>query len=413
MNKICYLILFALIFPNLVSAQTDSSRVKSLADSIANLYERYLSLELSVNERTKDKLNQLEDRYKVIENQTKGNSERLNQISDKDRRTLKTIYENHKLSIVATANYMDAVNDGLNALEFSVSSLDYSNSIFELNNPTNTDLGFSLDKAMLKIIDQKIIKGKFGKKFGGKFRAIISNIINNPIINNPITKAIVSTVPAVSSISSVFNMVNTVAVENEDIGTQALKEFNQEIQKYVAHYEALAKASRDLDFNLSNLKLKTESVRNVASNFVRQSVIDLYTPDGAPDMSSQDMNSVIKKYYNYAHVTQFIIKLENVHNNNYNYLAQRLVFPVVGRSKVSFIGEEVEKLFSEYLTTLNIYHESIKVILQNATKLSEDPSKITQKTTDLDKRYDRLIASYKKNVNLENIKALEDNIPRF
>ena len=396
MKKICYLILFGLLCPHMVSAQTDSLRIKSIADSIANLYERYLSLETSVKEDNKGKLSKLEEKYKVLENQSKGNTERLNQISDKDRRTLKTIYENNRLSIVATANYMDAVNDGLNALEFSVSSLDYSNSIFELNNPTNTDLGFSLDKAMLKIIDQKIIKGKFGKKFGNKFRAIITNIINNPIVNNPITKAIVSTVPAVSSISSVFNMVNTVAIENDDIGTQSLKEFNQEIQKYVAHYEALAKASRDLDFNLSNLKLKAESVRKVTSNFVRQSVVDLYTPDSAPDMSEMDMNSIIKQYYNYADVTEFVRKLENMHNNNYNYLAQRLVFPVVGRSKVSFIGEEVEKLYSEYLTTLNIYHESIKVILNNATKLSDDANKIAQKITDLDGRYQKLTESYKK-----------------
>ncbi|MDX2304122.1 MAG: hypothetical protein NW226_15055 [Microscillaceae bacterium] len=413
MKKLSFLLLFALISPTLLLAQNDSLRIKMLSDSIANLYERYLSLEGAVDANSKSKITKIEDKIKVLENQAQGNTEQLSKISDEDRRTLKTIYENNKLSIVATANYMDAVNDGLNALEFTVSSLDYSNSIFELNNPTNTDLGFSLDKAMLKIVDDKILNSKFGKKFGSKFKTIISSIINNPIINNPITKAIVSTVPAVSSISSVFNMVNTVAIENEDIGAEALKEFNKEIQKYVAHYEALAKASRDLDFNLSSLKLKTESVRKLTNNFVRQSVTDLYTPDGAPDMSKIDMNVIIKQYYNYAKVTEYIMKLEQLNNNNYNYLSKRLVFPVVGRSKVAFIGEEIEKLYSEYQTTLNTYHENVKVILNNATTLSDDKAKITQKVNDLDTRYTRLIESYVRNVNIANIKALEDNIPRY
>lgn len=413
MKKLSFLLLFALISPTLLLAQNDSLRIKMLSDSIANLYERYLSLEGTLDANSKSKITKIEDKIKVLENQAQGNTEQLSKISDEDRRTLKTIYENNKLSIVATANYMDAVNDGLNALEFTVSSLDYSNSIFELNNPTNTDLGFSLDKAMLKIVDDKILNSKFGKKFGSKFKTIISSIINNPIINNPITKAIVSTVPAVSSISSVFNMVNTVAIENEDIGAEALKEFNKEIQKYVAHYEALAKASRDLDFNLSSLKLKTESVRKLTNNFVRQSVTDLYTPDGAPDMSKIDMNVTIKQYYNYAKVTEYIMKLEQLHNNNYNYLSKRLVFPVVGRSKVAFIGEEIEKLYSEYQTTLNTYHENVKVILNNATTLSDDKAKITQKVNDLDTRYTRLIESYVRNVNIANIKALEDNIPRY
>ncbi|MEO1654812.1 MAG: hypothetical protein AAFU64_14795, partial [Bacteroidota bacterium] len=299
MKKVVLIFSFFLLVPFSASAQLDSLKVIFLADSLSQLYEKYFSI-LESDKDNLNRFNNINEKLKVLENQSQGNSEQISKITEEDKRSLQTIYEKNRLSIIAVANYMDAVNDALNALEFSVSSFDYSNSIFELNNPTNTDLGFSLDKAMLKIVDQKIIKGKFGKKFGFKLRGIISSIINNPIINNPITKAIVSTVPAVSSISSVFNVVNTVAVTEPEIGTQALKEFNDEIQKYVAHYEALAKASRELDFNLNNLKLKSESLRNLATNFVRQGVVDLYTPAGAPNMSDIDMNDIVNQYYNYA-----------------------------------------------------------------------------------------------------------------
>ncbi|MCU0445134.1 MAG: hypothetical protein MUE85_09460 [Microscillaceae bacterium] len=421
MKKTTLILFFLLASSSLVFAQrADSLRIKILSDSINKLYERYFKIEEStdnVQKKVNNALTSIEGKVKVLENQAQGQAEKLSQITDEDKRTVKTIYEKSRLSIVATANLMDAINTSLNALEFSVSSLDYSNSIFELNNPTNNDLGFSLDKAVLKIMDERIIKGKFGKRFGDRLRTVVSSIINNPIvnpiINNPITKAIVSTVPAVNSLSSVFNVVNSLAVTEPDLPADALKNFNQDLQRYVAHYEALAKASRDLDFNLVNLKLKSESVRKLATNYVRQSVEDLYTRDGVKNLPNLDMNTLVKRFYNYASVTEFIKGVEKESNNNYNFLSKRLVYPIIGRSKVAFINEEVEKLYNEYVTTLSNYHNNVITILNNATKLSDDQNKITAKIYDLDNRYKNLVQAYEKNVDLPNIKALEDNIPRY
>jgi hypothetical protein len=417
MKKISLIFLFLMASQTLVFAQrADSLRLKVLSDSINKIYERYFKIEEStenVQKKVNNALTSIEGKVKVLENQAQGQAEKLSQITDDDKRTVKTIYEKSRMSIVATANLMDAINTSLNALEFSVSSLDYSNSIFELNNPTNTDLGFSLDKAVLKIMEERIIKGKFGKRFGDRLRTVVSNIINSPIINNSITKAIVSTVPAVNSLTSVFNVINTLGVSEPDLQTDALKNFNQDLQRYVSHYEALAKASRDLDFNLASLKLKSESVRKLATNYVRQSVEDLYTRDGVKNLPNLDMNTLVKRHYNYASVMEFIKSIEKESNNNYSFLSKRLVYPIVGRSKVAFINEEVEKLYNEYVTTLSNYHNNVITILNNATKLSDDQAKVTAKIYDLDNRYKNLVQAYEKNVDLPNIKALEDNIPRY
>ncbi len=413
-----FFVLLLLVPPTQAQTQSklDSILISNLADTLTDLYKRYFAIQEnseSEQQRFRNVLTVLEDKLKLLENQALGNSEQIEQITSEDLRTKKTIYEKNRLGIIATANYMDAVNDGLNALEFTVNSLDYSTSIFALNNPTNTDLGFSLEESILQIVDQKIIKGKFGTKFGGKLRSILSGIINNPIINNPITKAITSTVPAVSSITSVFNVVNSVALGQRDINQQALNDFNTELQKYVAHYEALAKASQELDFNLASLRLKTASVRGLALNFVKESLTDLYTPEEVPNLEGLDMNTIIQKYYTYARVSQYVQNLERTHQYDYDYLSQRVIFPVVGRSKVSFIYEEIGKLYSDYVTTLTSYHKTIQEILQNAIKLSKEPKKVAQKTEDLNQRFEALLKSYQKNVDMENIKALVDNIPRF
>ncbi|GAB4400810.1 MAG: hypothetical protein OHK0053_22780 [Microscillaceae bacterium] len=426
MKQITFLLtgIWMLVLPEAaLRAQSDSARIKILSDSLANLYERYFRLEQmaeGVETRVNSSLKNIEDKYRLVENQSRGNAEQLQRITSEDLRSDQVLYERNRLSIMATASFMDAVNISLNALEFSVSSLDYSNSIFELNNPTNTDLGFSLDKAVLRIVDEKIINGKFAKKFGDKLRGVISGILNNPIvspiINNPITKAVFSTfstVPAVSSISSVFNVVNSFAVSQEEINAATLRDFSKELQKYVAHYEALAKASRDLDFNLANLKLKSESVRKLSANFVRQSVTDVYTEAELAPAKDYDMNRLVKEFYNYARVSEYIRRAEAQNNNNFSVLYKRFVFPVVNRSKAAFINEEVEKLYNEYLTTLSSYHKNILAILENATGLSEAPEKIALKIADLNRRYQTLIDAYQKSVDVENLKDLEENIPRF
>jgi hypothetical protein len=416
MKKSILILLIYIPWGGHLLAQNDSLRVKVLSDSLTSLYERYFNIEKNTTQvqgKLSNDLKNFNDKIKKLENQTEGNSEQLAKMSDADRRTSQTIYENNRLSFLATANYMDGVNNSLNALEFSVSSLDYSNSIFELNNPTNTDLGFSLDKVVIKLMNEKVLTPKAEKKFGSKLRSIVTNILNNPLVNNPITKALVSTVPAVSSIVSVFDVVNSAAVSNVEIEAQSLLDFNKGLQKYVGHYEALAKASKDLEFNLGNLKLKAESVRKLASNFAKESVIDLYTRQNAPNMTSLDMNTIIKKHFNYPIVSEYIGQLEKSNNHNYPVLAKRVMFPLTGRSKISFIGEELEKLYNEYLATLSNYHNSIIVILNNANGLSEDQSKIAQKIYDLDKRYKALIESYEKNVNIENLRSLESNVPRY
>lgn len=410
--------------PQIVQAQSDSLRVKALSDSVANLYERYFLLEKESKEakeaveKVKD-LGNLENKFKVLENQAQANSEVLSKIDKEAFLDKKTKYENSKNTILAVSDYMNEVNNALNTMEVSFTALDYANSIMELNNPTNSDLGFSLDKVVVKLVEDKIINtsGKFGRKFGDRLKSIVSGIINNPIINNPITKGIVntiSTVPAVSSITSVFNVVNSLAVNNDEIGVNVLRNFSGDLQKYVQHYEALAQASQSLTSGINDLKVKSESVRKIATNFAKQSVSELYQAD-MPDISEQNLNDVIKKHYNYREANRYIASLEQKYQQDYGKLSDRVVFSSVGRNKVAFLGEEVERLYNEYLSTLKNYHERVLNILKNAqeNKLSEKQDAILNKRLSLETQYENLVKTYERSVGIENLRRLSERIPRF
>lgn len=406
------------------NAQTEA-RLKSISDSIAQLYERYFKLSEASDVTQKNltsTVTNLENKYKAVENQSQANAEKLNKFVEDDKVNAKTMYEKSKLSFINTATFMESVDNGLKDLNSAISSFAYAANITKLNNPTNNELGFSLDKAVIKIVEEKILSAnKGGKKFGEKLKDIIRGVVNfpliSPIVNNPLTQSIVnsfsnSTVPAVSSISSVYNIITGLAVNESSISSESLKNFTVELQKYVQHYEALAKASTSLETNLTSLRLKIESVRKIAQNFTQQSIIDVYTADGLPDLSKMTLSEMTKKYFNYRSVNEYIGGLEGNSNKNYNYLSRRLVFPILGRNKASFIMEELDKLHNEYLATLQSYHENVLGVLNNATQLSEDPKAILTKTNELQTQFEQVHKTYTEDIDINTIKGLESNIPR-
>ncbi|TAE66695.1 MAG: hypothetical protein EAZ85_15740 [Bacteroidetes bacterium] len=407
MKKI-FLLSFVLIisFSNGYAQVADSIRIKALTDSMSKLYARYFELEKAAR-----KINNIEGKINNLDNLTQSNSERLNGISEEDKTTRKTQYASNKGGLLASAKFIEAASRSLGAFELSGGFMQYSNFITALNNPTNEDLGFNLTKEVTRIVDDKILKGKAGRRVGGRFRDMISKVINNPIVG-VVGKTLMSVTPGVSSLTSVFNMVNNFAVTNEDVNLDAIKDFTTEMQKYVMHYENLGKAGRELDQNLNGLKVKTMSLRALVTNFVRENVADLYGENNIPNLDKMPLNEMINKYFNFASVLQHITQLETETKMNHNVLLTKVRFPYAIRTRVAFVMEEIEKTYTEQLVTFKSYNDNISEIMTNATSISNDATKIKTKLADLENNYRELIRLYNDNVQLENVRDARKNVPR-
>lgn len=415
-----------------VCGLTQVQAQKSLADSLADIYKRYNQLlesfENSQKAAGKD-ITGLQQKFQSVENQTQANSSILNelgkrvtQFDEKDVINATTLFNKSKMSFINTASFMEKVDEALRDLNSAIANFSYSTTISKLNNPTNNELGFSLDKAVTEIVEKNILSKVKKKGFGDRFKAIIQGIIQNPLIApvvniaKGITGAITATVPAVSSITSVFNTVNSFAINEPAISPEALADFTKELQKFVQHYEALAKASQDLETSLSQLRLKMETVRKVAENFTQKSIVDVYTADGLPDLTKMELEEMVKKYFNYRSINDYIGNLEKntTGASKYNILSKRLVYPSISRSQASFIMEELEKLHNEYLAGLSNYQKNVLAVLENAkrTGITPDPNAISNKITELDVQYQLVLKAYLKSIEIEDVKAAEANIPR-
>ncbi len=429
MRKIVFILLFTAIQTTQAQAQ-----LKSVSDSIADMYKRYFQLSETIDasqKATTGSVNGLQQKYQSLENQTQANSEvvsslgkRVQQFDEDDATNANTRFSKSKMSFINTATFIEKVDDALRDLNSAIANFSYSTSIAKLNNPTNNELGFSLDKAVVAIVEKNIIGQVKRKGFGDRFKTIIQGIIANPLIAPVVNVAkglvgmITATVPAVSSITSVFNVVNSLAVSEPSISTESLAVFTKELQKYVQHYEALAKASQDLETSLSVLRLKMESIKKVTENFTQKSIIDIYTTDGMPDLTKMELEELTKKYFNYRTVNDYIGNLEkNAVGTPYakaNQLAKRIVYPSISRAQASLILDELEKLNNEYLAGLGNYQRNIMTVLENAkrTGITEDPNAIVTKMAELTTQYDLVIKAYVKNIDIEEIKSAESNIPR-
>jgi hypothetical protein len=403
-KKVMLGILFV-ISPYIVSAQADSVRIKALADSVSRLYQRYFKLEQETR-----KLNTIEGKLANIDNLTQANNERLNNISEDDKITKKTQYATNKGGLLNTATFITTATKSLQAMELSTGFMNYSNFITTLNNPQDESLGFKLSDVVTKIVDEKIIKGKGGRRFRNRFRDIVSKVINNPIVST-VGKTMLSVTPVISSLTSVFNLVNTAALTNEDIDTDSLQEFTKEMQKYMMHYEGLAKATRELDQNLNNLKVKNSSLRALLTNFVRENIADLYGETNIPNLDKLTLTEMTNKYFNYPAILNHINQIETESKMNYAVMLQKVRFPYAIRSKVAFVMEEIEKSYAEQLIAFKSYNDNISEVMTNAAQLG-DPSKVKSKLAELETNYRDLLKVYNENVQLENLRDARKNVPR-
>lgn len=324
----------------------------------------------------------------------------------------KQLYEKNTESLRRTAGAMDAMNKSLSALKASLSATEYFSAVAALNNPTNEELGFRLETEILKIVEEKIVKKtKLGKK-ADRFRKIVSNIINNPITN-----LITSNIPVVNSISSVVNLVNTTVLDEDNVSPDDLKIFSQEMKKYVAHYENLARISTDLENQSRQMHTKIDALESLLTDFVRSSTADLFTD--AKNLENLNTNDLIRNYYNYAKVDATIRSIEKKFTSagriDYIRILEdgRVNYSIVGRQKLDFLGDEISKISNEYLNSLDNYHKNLVETLQKAGDLSPDKSKINQKIESLNKQYKSLRSSFEQNLDLKTTKNRIAEVPKF
>lgn len=425
------------------------ARIKSLSDSLATLYSQFLNIKnasqqnqktlqavrLNVqkgkeglaqinnatrknNQTLRDSLQSIYQQHNTLRQEVNVGVKAIKDIKIQDLLDAKNRYTTSITSIKTTANFIYAFNNGLNGLEASLVFADYANAINSLNNPTNNELGFSLEAEIVGLAKNQILSKlrRFKRRKKSRFLGVISTILRNPI-----TQSLVSSVPAVSSIYSVSNLINNTVVNHKGVSAGQLKLFHEGLRKYVEHYDNLSALNKVLAVSNENLKVKTEALRKLTNEFVKEMVSSLYNAQNMTTLKNQSLDDIIDKYYTYRRVSQHIEGIEKSYTSsrtrrvNYNIIVRdnRVGYSIIARNKIEFITGEIEQISSEYMTSLEEYHKNIVLILVNAYQLSRQPEKIKLKIKKLNQQFEQVKKDYAKKIDIKNIKSRLNEIPRY
>lgn len=422
-------------------------RIRLLSDSLAGLYYQFLSIKKASqntqmqlqtmnqqvqkskegyaqfntsqqksNRALRDSLISIYNQHNTLRQEVNVGVKAIKDIKIQDLLDAKNRYTTSIASIKTTANFIYAFNNGLNGLEASLVFADYANTISDLNNPQNQDLGFSLESDIINLVKGKIT-GKL-RRFKSSKKKRFFEVISN-VLRNPITQSLVSSVPAVNSIYSVSNLVNNLVVNHRGVSSSELLMFQQGIRKYVEHYDNLSALNKVLAVSNENLKVKTEALRKLTNEFVKEMVVSLYQSQTLEALKGKSLNNIIDEYYTYSRVIRQIEKIEQQYSRNnqldYNKVVRdnRVGYSLIARNKIEFITGEIEQISSEYMAALEEYHKNIVLVLVGAYKLSKNTTKIDNKVTKLNKQFEQVKLNFSKKVDIKAILSRMHEIPQY
>lgn len=369
----------------IVNAQTSK-------DTLKIIYKNYFDLL-----QTKEKLDTIAIRVENFEDLMKSNNQKIKEIFDAELFDLKTQLEHRKKIIINTTEFVFASNASLNAIKQLDATSDYMTQISSLNNPDNSDLGFSLSEEITSIVSQKILKDN--NKVNGikkdKFLVFIDNIVKSPIL-----KTLTNAVPVVSSIKSVVELVMASALTGNDITIDDIKELKTSLKVYLEHYEGLVKAQTEFEQNLNNLDIRKEALILLLTQYTIERVNTISPKIINEQDRKLTLTSLINKRYLKSTIQQKIDEIISNNPTDYNlHLNNKsLRYPNYALNQAKFIRDEIESLSKEYVSILTTYQLSLEDVLRKSKNIG-DTNKIDMKINDLKTKLTEVKITFSDNIN--------------
>ncbi|MBA82988.1 MULTISPECIES: hypothetical protein [unclassified Leeuwenhoekiella] len=366
---------------------------QTLKDSVKVIYTNYYELL-----KTKEKLDTLKIKVDNFEELMTSNNKIIKELSKAELFNLEQQLKQRRKKIINTTEFVFAANASLNAIKQLDATSDYMTQISSLNNPDNTDLGFSLSDEISSLVEQKIIKGnnKINGVKNSKFLLFVDNIIKSPVV-----QTLSSAVPVVSSIKSVVDLVMGNALEGKDISIDDVVELKKSLKVYLDHYEGLAKAQIEFDQNLNNLDIRKEALILLLTQYTVERANTL-NPSIRIDSNTQvSLTEFINTNYTETKVQHLVDEIISANPENFNLhlTNNKLLYPNYALNQAKFIRDEIEGLAKEYSSILSNYQYNLEKVLRNSKTIG-DPIKIDSKISDLKSKLEEVKKSFADNLNL-------------
>ncbi len=404
---------FFLVFFSLTLSTTFA---QSTQDSLLELYTRYLQLTTKTSQLDSMHrvLASLQTQYQNFDAILKSNNESMKRITNAQLFSYDRTLKQQRSKIINTIDFIRSANTSLNAMQVVGSVSSYLDQIGQLNNPSNSELGFALSDDLIKIIDARILSKKKLKTDPNKFTAIVKEVINSPVTN-----AFTKSIPIVSNIKGVIDLVINLTATEKNVEVEDFVKMKNDMKKYIEHYEGLEQANLNFTSNLNNLNVRLDALKLILRNYTTERLRPI-NPSVNLD-TFRNLTHLVNRHCNKEDaemkVDRIMEEFKNT-NGSFNYEKalsdNRLYYPEFAVNQAQVIYDELESVSRGFMSNLYTYQNNIEKILTNSknNKLG-DVGKIDMKIKTLNSLLGSVTDAIKNSVNLEDLQNKLHRINSF
>lgn len=388
------------------SLTLSASFAQSTQDSLVELYTRYLQLTTKTSQLDSmhKVLSSLQTQYQNFDAILKSNNESMKRITNAQLFSYDRTLKQQRSKIINTVDFIRSANTSLNAMQVVGSVSSYLDQIGQLNNPSNSELGFALSDDLIKIIDARILSKKKLKTDPNKFTAIVKEVINSPVTN-----AFTKSIPIVSNIKGVIDLVINLTASEKNVEVDDFVKMKNDMKKYIEHYEGLEQANLNFTSNLNNLNVRLDALKLILRNYTLERLRPI-NPSVNID-TFRNLTNLVNRHCNKEDAEMKVDRImEECKNDNgtFNYEKalsdKRLFYPEFAVNQAQVIYDELESVSRGFMSNLYTYQNNIEKVLTNSksNKLG-DVGKIDMKIKTLGGLLNNVTEAIKNSVNLEDL----------
>ncbi|MER3499559.1 MAG: hypothetical protein C4308_13490 [Chitinophagaceae bacterium] len=236
------------------------------------------------------------------------------------------------LKFTSTSNFLDAAINSINSFKSLIKKENYRNKITAFNNPTSSDMGFSLENEIQTALKPLLAKAKNTNPT--KFSQVVSSFISTQG-KMPVSKAVVTTVNPV--FSTLISLGGNLTIQEKKITTHDLDSFIRATSKYFVQYEKLNEANLFFDQNIERINAKLKDLQFDLKEYMLDMITILYKNLQRTQLKNTNPEELFLKYLDKE-------KLEQVFTDS---TEQNFVYPSDGIKTAKDIAYNLQKLFND------------------------------------------------------------------
>lgn len=309
---------------------------------------------------------------------------------------------------VATSSLLDAALNSLNSLTSLIKKENYRNKISSFNNPTSSELGFSLEVEIQSALRPILAKTKNTNTY--KFSEVVSSIIGNPV-RSQLPK---TTMGARMVFNTLLSLVGTLTIQEKKVTPQDLDSFMYATSRYFVQYEKLNQANQSFDESIEKLNIKVQELQFDIKEYMLDMISILHNEVSRTQLKQKSLEELLLKYLDKE-------VLDTIFKDKYDtYNTVEKYYPGDGIKTAKEISYTTQKLFNEYQKLYADNYGEIRNILMQSKGLGKniDTKQVDRSIRELEELYTdsknadvlniRLTTLFERLKNLVNTEQLKD-----